>query len=74
MTQNTHIFGDIEYYTGPERRHAGEPRRIVNDRRYRIRFEAPISEFRIELRREEDEDGFVEFPSLYEKNKPSTPK
>ena len=74
MKKDKHIFEDLDYYTGPERRHAGKPRRIENDRRYRLRSEALIGECRSDLRRKEDEEGFVEFSSLYTNHKPSAPK
>lgn len=53
-------------YSEPERRHAETPRRIEGEqRRYRLRSEALISEFRSDIRRKEDEEGFLEFSSLY---------
>jgi len=75
MKKNPLISEDIDYYSGPERRHARAPRRIENDRRYRLRSEALISEYRSDLRRKEDEEGFIEFSSLYTDYKqPSSPK
>jgi len=74
MNKDNHIFEDIEYYSGPERRHAEKPRRDINDRRYRLRSEALISEYRSDLRRKEDDEGFIEFSSLYTDHKQSTPK
>ncbi|MBI3188844.1 MAG: hypothetical protein HYZ31_13390 [Gammaproteobacteria bacterium] len=53
------------YYTGPERRRANRPRREHEDRRYRVRNEALISDFRLgTARRQEDVDGFVEITGL----------
>jgi hypothetical protein len=53
------------YYTGPERRQANKPRRAHDDRRYRLRNEALISDFRLDTaRRQEDVDGFVEINGL----------
>ena len=74
MKKDKHIFDDIDYYSGPERRHAVTPRRIADDRRYRLRSEALISEYRSDLRRKEDEEGFIEFSSLYKNHNPSTPE
>lgn len=57
------------YYTGPERRRANKPRREHEDRRYRVRDEALISDFRLGTpRRQEDEDGFVEISGLNNDN------
>ncbi|MDQ1363371.1 MAG: hypothetical protein QG652_1232 [Pseudomonadota bacterium] len=54
-----------EYYSGPERRQAHQPRRHAADRRYRLRNESLISDFRNNTnRRMEDEEGFVETGSL----------
>ena len=54
------------FITGSERRHAATPRRSMQDRRHRIRFESLISDCRSGLtRRREDEEGFVEIKSLY---------
>ncbi len=72
MKKDKHTLEDIDYYSGPERRHAEKPRRIKNDRRYRLRSEALISEYRSDLRRKEDEEGFIEFSSLYTNHKPPT--
>lgn len=65
----------VYYYTGPERRRANEPRRHAEDRRYRIRDEALISDFRnTSSRRVEDEEGFVETGSLKRRNpRPTSP-
>lgn len=53
------------YYTGPERRQANKPRRAHHDRRYRLRNESLISDFRLDTaRRQEDVDGFVEIDGL----------
>lgn len=53
------------YYTGPERRCASRPRREHDDRRYRVRNEALISDFRLGIaRRQEDVDGFIEITGL----------
>lgn len=63
---NTQIQDDSDYYTGPERRHARQPRRGDKDRRYRRRKESLISDFRSgEPRRQEDAEGFMEIKSLY---------
>jgi len=54
------------YYTGPERRHASQPRRRHRDRRHRYRDEALLSDCRSgEARRWEDEQGFIEIANLY---------
>ena len=53
------------YYTGTERRQANKPRREHEDRRYRLRNESLISDFRLDTaRRQEDVDGFVEINGL----------
>ena len=53
------------YYTGPERRQADKPRREHSDRRYRLRNESLISDFRLGIsRRQEDADGFIEISGL----------
>lgn len=55
----------VYYYTGPERRRANKPRREHSDRRYRLRDESLISDFRNNTaRRIEDEEGFVEISGL----------
>jgi hypothetical protein len=55
----------VYYYTGPERRQANKPRRRAHDRRYRLRDEALISDFRTpQARRAEDADGFIETGGL----------
>lgn len=58
------------YYTGLERRQANKPRRQHNDRRYRLRKESLISDFRQNYsRRQEDVDGFVEIDGLSNGNR-----
>ena len=53
------------YYMGTERRQASRPRRYHSDRRYRLRSESLISNFRVNpARRQEDTDGFVEISTL----------
>lgn len=61
----------VYYYTGPERRHANRPRREHSDRRYRLRSESLISDFRHDARRLEDEEGFVEISGLNNGNSKS---
>lgn len=57
------------YYSGPERRLASCPRRGRPNRRHRIRSESLISDCRLQQsRREEDEDGFIELPGLYQES------
>lgn len=58
------------YYTGLERRQANKPRRQHHDRRYRLRKESLISDFRLGIsRRQEDVDGFVEINGLSNGNR-----
>jgi hypothetical protein len=53
------------YYTGAERRRANKPRREHDDRRYRLRDESLIGDFRLDTaRRQEDVDGFIEIDGL----------
>ena len=55
-----------QYYIGPERRRANQPRRKHADRRHRFRGEALLSDCRSgEPRRWEDEQGFIEIANLY---------
>ena len=72
------MHGDvyIRYYSGPERRLAIQSRRRSPDRRYRVRTESLISDYRSgQYRRAEDEDGYVIVPSLYSsKSYPQTRK
>lgn len=64
----------VWYYTGPERRRANIPRRQHDDRRYRLRNESLISDFRLGMaRRQEDADGFVEISGLSNGNNHSKP-
>ena len=65
----------VYYYTGPERRHASNPRRHSSDRRYRLRNESLISDFRCDAtRRAEDEEGFVEMSGLDNGDNKSKPQ
>lgn len=65
--RNEHRTQETGFYvTGAERRHAKTPRRSQASRRHRIRFESLISDCRSGMpRRREDEEGFIEFESLY---------
>lgn len=64
MKNDEYNFEDIDFYSSSERRQTGKPRRIIN-RRYRLRSEALLCECRSDLRRKEDEEGFIDFSSLY---------
>jgi hypothetical protein len=55
MINDNLAFEKQAYYSGPERRHAEIPRRMENNRRYRLRSEALVSDCRSDLRRKEDE-------------------
>ena len=65
---------ETQYYIGPERRHAHMPRRSSdNDRRHRYRSESLISECRSNAyRRTEDNEGYFEIATLYEKDTDNT--
>lgn len=67
MSENKPKHIETIYYSGPERRHAALPRRKSDqDRRHRFRYESLVSDCRLhEARRKEDEEGFIEFSSLY---------
>ncbi len=55
------------YYTGPERRHAKAPRRLIFCRRHRIRRESLVTDCRqTPCRRQEDVDGYIELSTLYD--------
>ena len=65
MTPNTTATTN-QYYIGPERRHANQPRRIHAERRHRCRSEALLSDCRNgAARRQEDAEGFVEIANMY---------
>ena len=70
MTREYSASQGIFYITGNERRHAKLPRRCIQNRRYRIRFESLLSDCRSGIkRRREDEEGFFEFESLYKEKR-----
>ena len=65
MTNDNNMI-ESQYYIGPERRHAQQPRRAGDERRHRCREETMLSDCRTSgARRREDEEGFVEIASLY---------
>jgi hypothetical protein len=68
MCSDKTIYIESQYYIGPERRHAHNPRREQDhDRRHRTRNESLISDCRTNnFRRQEDGEGFFEFSTLYE--------
>ena len=61
-----HTLIENQYYIGPERRRAQQPRRRNDERRHRNRDETLLSDCRTgEARRHEDEEGFIEIANLY---------
>ncbi|MCW8854633.1 MAG: hypothetical protein OQK76_03605 [Gammaproteobacteria bacterium] len=75
MTNEYSINQGFLYITGSERRHAKHPRRSPGNRRYRIRFESLLYDCRSGAnRRSEDDDGFLEFESLYKETPYSGPE
>jgi len=68
MTIDKTTYIESQYYIGPERRHAHNPRReLDHNRRHRMRVESLISDCRIsKYRRKEDDEGFFEISTLYE--------
>lgn len=79
MCSDKTVYIESQYYLGPERRHADNPRRRPEQcRRHRTRVESLISDCRLTAsRRQEDDEGFIEISNLYSdddelttKNKP----
>jgi len=67
MLTDKPTYIESQYYIGPERRHAYNPRReMTHCRRHRNRTESLISDCRTNMsRRREDSEGFVEISTLY---------
>ena len=65
---------ESQYYIGPERRSAHNPRRkMTHCRRHRNRTESLISDCRSDMsRRREDGEGFFEISTLYSNNEDQT--
>ena len=75
MTKEPQQLDQTFYITGNERRSARFPRRSGQNRRHRIRFESVVSDCRTGMaRRREDEEGFIEFESLYSEKPHSSPE